>query len=173
MTTKRLTTMSMLIAMKVILSILTPVKLLNFKFTFEAFPVLVAGLLLGKLEGFMVGFIGSFLYQILFSGYGFTATTLLWVLPHAISGLVVGFIAEKRKEQLDFKTISMIAIFSALLVTTLNTLALFIDAKIYGYYSKVLVFGSIPLKIAAGILLAIIYALALPKTIVLIKKIIK
>ncbi|NLZ75628.1 MAG: folate family ECF transporter S component [Erysipelotrichia bacterium] len=173
MTTKQLTTLSMLIAMKVILSILTPIKLLNFKFTFEAFPVLVAGLLFGKLEGFMVGFIGSFLYQILFSGYGFTATTLLWVLPHAISGLVVGFIAEKRKEQLDFKTISMIAIFSALLVTTLNTLALFIDAKIYGYYSKVLVFGSIPLKIAAGILLAIIYALALPKTIVLIKKIIK
>lgn len=173
MTTKQLTTLSMLIAMKVILSILTPIKLLNFKFTFEAFPILVAGLLFGKLEGFMVGFIGSFLYQILFSGYGFTATTLLWVLPHAISGLVVGFIAEKRKEQLDFKTISMIAIFSALLVTTLNTLALFIDAKIYGYYSKVLVFGSIPLKIAAGILLAIIYALALPKTIVLIKKIIK
>jgi ECF transporter S component (folate family) len=160
----------MLIAMKVILSILTPVKLLNFKFTFEAFPVLVAGLLLGKLEGFMVGFIGSFLYQILFSGYGFTATTLLWVLPHALSGLTVGFIADKRKEQLDFKTI---AIFSALLVTTLNTLALFIDAKIYGYYSTVLVFGSIPLKIAAGILLAIIYALALPKTIALIKKTIK
>lgn len=97
MTTKRLTTISMLIAMKVILSILTPVKLLNFKFTFEAFPVLAAGLLFGGFEGFMVGFIGSFLYQLLFSGYGFTATTILWILPHAISGLAVGYIAEKKK----------------------------------------------------------------------------
>ncbi len=170
MTTKRLTTVSMLIAMKVILSILTPIKLLNFKFTFEAFPVLAAGLLLGKLDGFMVGFIGSFLYQLLFSGYGFTATTILWILPHAISGLAVGYIAEKKKDDLTFKSISLTAILSALLVTSLNTLALFIDAKVYGYYSDVLVFGSIPLKIVSGVILAVIYATVLPKTIELIKK---
>ncbi|MDI9540944.1 MAG: folate family ECF transporter S component [Bacillota bacterium] len=173
MTTKRLTTISMLIAMKVILSILTPVKLLNFKFTFEAFPILAAGLLFGKLEGFLVGFIGSFLYQLLFSGYGFTATTILWILPHALSGLAVGYLAGKKKDNLNFNTISLIAIFSALLVTTLNTLALFIDAKVYGYYSKALVFGSIPLKIISGIMLAVIYATLLPKTIELIKKIAK
>ncbi|MGI6509898.1 MAG: folate family ECF transporter S component [Erysipelotrichaceae bacterium] len=173
MTTKRLTTISMLIAMKVILSILTPIKLLNFKFTFEAFPVLAAGLLFGKLDGFMVGFIGSFLYQLLFSGYGFTATTILWILPHAISGFMVGYIAERKKNDLNFKTISLIAIFSALLVTTLNTLALFVDAKVYGYYSDVLVFGSIPLKIVSGAVLAVIYATVLPKTIELIKKIAK
>ncbi|MGB4626789.1 MAG: folate family ECF transporter S component, partial [Erysipelotrichaceae bacterium] len=164
---------SMLIAMKVILSILTPVKLLNFKFTFEAFPILAAGLLFGKLEGFLVGFIGSFLYQLLFSGYGFTATTILWILPHALSGLAVGYLAGKKKDNLNFNTISLIAIFSALLVTTLNTLALFIDAKVYGYYSKALVFGSIPLKIISGIMLAVIYATLLPKTIELIKKIAK
>ena len=111
MTTKRLTTISMLIAMKVILSILTPVKLLNFKFTFEAFPILAAGLLFGKLEGFLVGFIGSFLYQLLFSGYGFTATTILWILPHALSGLAVGYLAGKKKDNLNFNTISLIAIF--------------------------------------------------------------
>ncbi len=163
----------MLIAMKVILSILTPVKLLNFKFTFEAFPILAAGLLFGKLEGFLVGFIGSFLYQLLFSGYGFTATTILWILPHALSGLAVGYLAGKKKDNLNFNTISLIAIFSALLVTTLNTLALFIDAKVYGYYSKALVFGSIPLKIISGIMLAVIYATLLPKTIELIKKIAK
>ncbi|MGI6608024.1 MAG: folate family ECF transporter S component [Erysipelotrichaceae bacterium] len=170
MTTRRLTTISMLIAIKVILSILTPVRLLNFKFTFEAFPVLAAGLLFGRFEGFMVGFIGSFLYQILFSGYGFTATTILWILPHALSGFAVGCLAEKKKDNMNFKTISLIAVFSALLVTTLNTIALFIDAKIYGYYSSFLVFGSIPLKVFTGIILAVIYAILLPKTIELIKK---
>ncbi len=173
MTTKKLTTLSMLIAIKVILSILTPIKLLNFKFTFEAFPILIAGLLLGKFDGFIVGFVGSFLYQLLFSGYGFTPTTILWILPHAISGLTVGYLAEKTKEKLNFKIVSLIALLSALLVTSLNTLALYIDAKIYGYYSVALVFGSIPLKIISGILLAIIYATALPKTIELIKKIVK
>ncbi|MBQ6126711.1 MAG: ECF transporter S component [Erysipelotrichaceae bacterium] len=90
MNTRRLNTISMLMELYVVLSIMTPVKVANFKFTFEDFPILVAGLLFGPLDGLYVGGIGSFIYQLLFSGYGITATTPLWILQHALSGRIVG-----------------------------------------------------------------------------------
>ncbi len=170
MNTKRLTTLAMLIAVYIVLSILTPIKLSNFKFTFEAFPILVAGLLLGPVDGLLVGAIGSTIYQLLFSGYGITPTTPLWVLPHALSGLIVGLYAKYKKYDLDFKSTVFISIISALLVTTLNLLALYVDSKMFGYYSKTLVFGNIIFKIITGILLSIIYSSVLPKLLAFIKK---
>ena len=170
MNTKRLTTLAMLIAVYIVLSILTPIKLSNFKFTFEAFPILVAGLLLGPVDGLLVGAIGSTIYQLLFSGYGITPTTPLWVLPHALSGLIVGLYAKYKKYDLDFKNTVFISIISALLVTSLNLLALYVDSKMFGYYSKTLVFGNIIFKIITGILLSIIYSSVLPKLLAFLKK---
>lgn len=170
MNTKRLTSDAMLIAIYSVLSILTPIKIENFKFTLEAFPILVASLLLGPIDGLIVGGVGSLVYQLLFSGYGITATTLLWVLPHAISGLVVGLYALHKKYELNFKNISFISSVSAIIVTALNTLALYVDSKLYGYYSTVLVFSNIAIKILTGIILAIIYSSVLPKLLIFLKK---
>ena len=170
MKTRRLTTISMLTALYVVLSILTPVKVANFKFTFEAFPILVAGLLFGPLDGLYVGGIGSFIYQLLFSGYGITATTPLWILPHALSGLLIGFYAKKKDFSLNFIQTVLITGISALLVTSLNLLALYVNSKLFGYYSDVLVFGNLFFKIAVGIILAVIYSLALPKLLAYLKK---
>lgn len=152
----------MLIAIYVVLSILTPVKIQNFKFTFEAFPILVAGILFGPVDGLLVGLLGSFIYQLLFSGYGITATTPLWILPHAMSGLIIGLYARHYKHELSTLQIIVISIFSALLVTTLNTLALYIDSKLYGYYSYAMVFGSVLIKMVIGIILAVIYSGVMP-----------
>ena len=160
----------MLIAVYCVLSILTPVKIANFKFTFEAFPILVAALFSGPIDGLIVGGIGSFIYQLFFSGYGITATTPLWILPHALSGLFVGFYARSKNYKLERKQIIMISIASALLVTALNLLALYVDSKLYGYYSFALVFGNLLLKIAAGIILAVIYSSILPKLLAYLKK---
>ena len=170
MNTKRLTSLAMLIAVYCVLSILTPIKVLNFKFTLEAFPIYVASLLLGPVDGLIVGGVGSFIYQILFSGYGITATTILWVLPHAISGYVAGLYARSKNFSLDFGQTCFIVIISNLIVTALNTLALYVDSKMFGYYSQTLVFGSLGLKIITGIILAVIYSLAMPKLIALLKK---
>ena len=79
MNTKRLTTLAMMIAIYIVLSILTPIRIINFKFTFEAFPILVAGLLMGPIDGMITGAVGSFIYQLFFSGYGITPTTILWI----------------------------------------------------------------------------------------------
>lgn len=170
MNTKRLTSMAMLIAIYVVLSILTPVKIANFKFTFEAFPILVAGLLLGPVDGLMVGAIGSAIYQLLFSGYGITITTPLWILPYAISGLLVGYYSRRCNYDLNIKQLIFICIISAFTVTGLNLLALYVDSKVYGYYSDVLVFGNLIVKIIIGIILSIVYSLVLPRLISYLKK---
>ena len=170
MNTKKLTSLAMLIAVYCVLSILTPVKVANFKFTFEAFPILVAALLMGPAAGLMVGGIGSFIYQLFFSGYGITATTPLWILSHAFSGLIVGLYAKYKKFDLKNSEIIFISIVSALSVTLLNLLALYVDAKLYGYYSYALVFGNLVFKIITGILLAILYSSIMPKLLAFLKK---
>lgn len=163
MNTRRLTILAMLIAIYSVLSILTPIEIINFKLTFEAFPILVASLLLGPIEGLIVGGVGSFIYQVLFSGYGITATTFLWIIPHALSGLVVGLYAKKKNFEYSDKGLFIICCVSSIIVTTFNCLALYIDSKIYNYYSFVLVFGNLIIKYIMGCILGILFGLALPK----------
>lgn len=153
----------MLIAINVVLSILTPIKLSNFKFTFEAFPILVAGILFGPIDGLIVGTFGSAIYQIMFSGYGLMITTPLWIIPHALSGLLVGLYSKKHNYSLSNKQTILITIISAFVVTILNTLAIYIDAKVFGYYTFAYVFGSIVFKVVSGIILAIIYSLIISR----------
>lgn len=170
MKAKRLTTLSMLIALNVILSVLTPIKLSNFKLTFEAFPILIAGILLGPIDGLIVGTVGSLIYQILFSGYGLMPTTILWVIPHAVSGYLVGLYSKNHNYELNNKQTILITILSSLVVTLLNTVAIYIDAKVYGYYSFAYVFGSIIIKILTGVILAIIYSAIIPTLVKFLKK---
>ena len=42
----------------------------------------------------MVGAVGGFLNQML--TYGFTVTTLMWIFPNAVRGLLVGLYAKKH-----------------------------------------------------------------------------
>ena len=172
MTIKKMTVLAMLTAVYVVLSIRTPIKVINFKFTLEAFPVLVAGLLMGPSEGLLVGLLGSGIYQVLFSSYGITPTTPLWILPHAFSGWLCGILA-KKAGKLDTVKVIIIATVCAFCVTLLNTLALYVDSKLYGYYSAKLVLVTLLLKFAAGLILSVLYALILPKLIEQLKKIIR
>lgn len=173
MNTKRLTNLALLIAVYVVLAVMTPIRLINFKFTFEAFPVLIAGILMGAADGCLVGLLGSAIYQIFASGYGITLTTPLWILPHALSGFLVGLLAEKWRDKLDFVHLTFICSLSSLCVTAFNTLALYVDSRMFGYYSKKLVFGALFVKIVTGILLAVIYSLILPKLIDRLKRVVK
>ena len=58
------------------------------KLTFASLPGILAAMLFGPIDGFIVGFLGAFLEQMLH--FGFTPTTLLWILPPAIRGLLIG-----------------------------------------------------------------------------------
>lgn len=157
--TKRIACDAMLCAMYVALSFVS-INLPNMKLSVDSLPILVAAALLGPIDGLVVGLLGSFLNQML--TYGFTVTTLLWILPAGVRGLLVGLYAKKRNFDMTLEQTALITILSALVVTALNTLVMFIDSKIFGYYSWAYVFGAVVPRIIAGILTASAFAALLP-----------
>lgn len=140
MQTRRLTINAVLAAMCAVLGTIS-LDFGNLKLTFESFPVLIAALLFGPLDAVFVGGIGTFLYQIL--RYGFTVTTPLWILPYVLCGLVVGLYAKKHKFSLDKIQMGFIIFVGSILIFLLNTFVLYVDSKVYGYYSAVYIFGTI------------------------------
>ncbi len=159
MSVRKLSTCAMLIAMYIVLSLLS-LNLGNMKLTFDGLPIIIGALLFGPVEGALIGFLGSFTNQML--TFGFTPTTILWVLPAAVRGVIVGAYAMRRGFELDAKRLVGVVILSALVVTVLNTVVLYIDSKIYGYYSFVFVFGAVLPRIAAGVLTSLAYCAVLP-----------
>ncbi len=151
LTTKRLVTDAMLIAMYVALSLLS-INLGNMKITLDALPIIVGAALFGPVDGLLIGLLGSFMNQLL--TYGLTATTLLWIMPAAVRGLLVGWYAKKKDFALTGRQIVLIVCVSALVVTTLNTGVMYVDSKLYGYYSYAYVFGALAIRYLAGILTA-------------------
>lgn len=144
------------------------IKLGNMKISVSGLPVLVAAVLFGPGAGFLAGLLGAFLEQIV--GFGITVTTLLWILPVAIRGLIVGTYSKRRGFDLDFKRMVFITVLSALVLTALNTLALYVDSKIFNYYSAAFVFGAILPRIFAGIVSAVIFSVILPPLVKLIRR---
>ena len=79
-----------------------------------------------------VGFLSTIFYQLL--RYGVSVTTPLWILPYMLAGLVTGFYAKRRGFSLTAKQTVGIVVAAEALVTALNTLVMYIDARIYGYW---------------------------------------
>ena len=63
---------------------------------------------------------------------------------------------------MDLKQTELIVILSALAVTAANTLVMYLDSIIFGYYSYVYVFGAIIPRAFAGILTGALLAAVLP-----------
>lgn len=162
MKTKKLAMQAVFIALYIALSCLAPLNLQVIKISFAGLPVVIGALLFGPVAGLEIGLIGSFLYQILFSGYGITATTMLWVIPVGVRGLIVGWYAMKKNYHLTIKQIGFITILSALVLTFLNTIGIYIDSKIYGYYNFAYVFGATAIRIITGIATAVVFTAVTP-----------
>ncbi len=137
----------------------------NFKVTFESVPVHIGALLFGPADGMLIGGIGTFLYQLLFSGYGVTLTTVLWILPYVVCGLITGAYARKHNFQLSRAQMIAVIVLSELAITILNTFALYVDSKLYGYYSAVFVFGTLAARLALCVGKAIVYGIVMPELI--------
>ena len=73
---------------------------------------------------------------------------------------------------MSFKQTQFITISSALVVTALNTLMMYIDSKIYGYYSFAYVFGGILPRVIAGVIIAFVFGAILPEILKQIKRIV-
>ena len=168
---KRLVTNAMLIAMYVVLSLTVTINLGNMKLTLDSLPIIVGAALFGPVDGMIIGLMGSFTNQML--TYGFSATTLLWIIPAGLRGLLIGLYAKHCGFNMSFKQTQFITISSALVVTAVNTLIMYIDAKIYGYYSFAYVFGAVVPRIIAGVLIAFVFGAILPSILKPLKRIVK
>ena len=135
------------------------IDLTTIKITFESLPILIAALLFGPVDGIAVGAIGTLIYQLL--RYGFTATTFLWMLPYIICGFIAGFYAKKQKFRIPAKELTVLIVLSELTVTLLNTLVIYIDSKLYGWYYPTLITGSLVIRLVICIGKAIVFSVVL------------
>ena len=156
---RRLAADAMFAAMVTVLGLVS-ISTGNLKITVEALPVFLGALLLGPVDGLAIGGVGMLLYQLL--RYGVSATTLLWMLPYGICGLLVGLYAARRKFDLTRGQLTGITVANELLITALNTGVICVDSIIYGYYSKAVVFGMLIPRIALSIGKGVVFAVVLP-----------
>jgi ECF transporter S component (folate family) len=166
--TKRLVTNAMLIAIYFVFSLFA-IDLWGFKITIESLPVLVAAALFGPVDGLIVGLLGSFMNQML--KWGFTATTLLWILPVGMRGLLVGFYARNKSFRMTLLQTVMIVVISALAVTTLNTIVWYIDSIVYNYPYVFFVWTTV-LRYIVGVVTATILSLVLPPLLIALRKVV-
>ncbi len=141
-TARRLAADAMFAAMVTVLAA-AAIKTGNLKITIEAMPVFLGALMLGPIDGMVIGGIGTLLYQLL--SYGVTATTALWIAPYVLLGLCVGAVSARHGYACTKRQLVLLVVLGELGITALNTASLYIDSLIYGYYSPVFVFGTLPL----------------------------
>ena len=142
-----------------------------FRFTLAAFSVVLCALLYGPIDGMVVGLVGEFMAQIL-GPYGLTPTTLLWCLGETLRGGALGglavlfmknwlFLPKQSGKQLAILLASCIA--AGLLASLGQTLALYVDSKMVGYYSYAIVFGGMIWRMVTYVVLSVIFGyLSLP-----------
>lgn len=138
------------------------------KITFDSLAVTIPAMLFGPVDAFLVGFLGEFLSQLL-GQYGLTATTVLWMLPPALRGLVIGLAVIALKKAMSLDTIIhekrpyvyyLVCIVAAVLTSLGNTAAYYVDSKMFGYYNYALIFGVLGVRILSGVLSALLTATA-------------
>ena len=129
----------------------------NFALSFAGLPVIMCGFMYGPAAGFISGFFGSFLSQIL-GPYGFTVTTVLWAMPAGVLGIITGAYASREKYVLKRTSMLIMILISNLIVTLLNTGVMVIDGTIFHYLNWASLLVAVPFRIISGVLRAVIYA---------------
>lgn len=154
MKTKRLAVNGFMSALCAVLGFYA-LDMLSIKITFESIPILIGALLFGPIDGALIGGVGTLISQIV--RYGLSATTFLWMLPYIVCGFVVGFVSRQKQFNLKASWVIPTIILAELLVTGINTFALFVDSKIYGYYYPELITGMLLIRIIISIVKSVIY----------------
>lgn len=167
---KKLVLISLYTAIFVVLSIYGTVSFSGMKFTLQNLPIYIGAITLGSAPGAIIGFLGMLINQLV--TYGFSATTLFWVLPQTIIGGVCGYLFENKIVKVGGGVKFWITIIVLQVVLTiLNTVVIAVDALIYGYYNFIVVFGPFILRIMVSILVGIVYSIVIPVIVKMTKKI--
>lgn len=159
MKTRQLTLDAMLCALCAVLGYVA-LDLGNVKLTFESLPVLLGGLLFGPVDGMLVGGVGTLIYQLL--RYGVSATTLLWIIPYIVCGLIAGAWSRTSHFRQERVQTVFLVVCAELAVTGLNTIPIYVDSKLYGYYYPGIILGVLTLRVAISVGKGIAFGLILP-----------
>lgn len=159
---KRIVTDAMLIALFFVLNMVA-IKMGNIRITFASLPVILCAVLYGPADACVVAACGELLNQML--SYGFSPTLPLWLMPPVFRGLVIGLASLmilKKGGYIEKRPAFMYAacIVGALLTTVANTLAIYVDSVLYGYYSFAYVFGDAVIRIISSVVTAAVLATA-------------
>lgn len=139
------------------------------KISLSGLPIIIVSIFCGPLWAAATGFIGALVGQML--SYGFTATTLLWVLPAVMRGITMGVLFAAFKKSTKPWILGLEIWISAIVVTLFNTLAMLVEQKLYGYYSSyVAIFGAVPSRIFTGTVTALVLTLIVPVVIYALEK---
>lgn len=140
----------------------------NFKLPIAMIPTVIAAVVCGPFWGAATGLIGAFIPQMVM--YGLTPTTPLWIAPAVIRGIIMGWLFIAFHRSMNRGVLSFEIIVSSLAVTAVNTLAMYVDSKLYHYYSYAYVFGGIIPRIIISVIASVILALFMPPIVTLMKK---
>ena len=88
LTVRKLVMIAMLTAVYVVLCLVGTIRLWWMNISVASLPLIISAMLFGPLGGLLVGLLGSFLEQLL--TYGLMATTVLWLVPNTVRGLLLG-----------------------------------------------------------------------------------
>lgn len=168
-TTKQLVTVAVLAAIYAVLSAVS-FGTNNFHVSVQSLATLVGAALLGPIPGFLVGFIGEFIHQLI--AYGLDPTTILWTLPYALEGLLAGVLCSKAGS-LDLKKFVPIIIVSEIVLTVLITPVNAISALIQGWYYPGIILGGLGLRFAITAVRIVVYIIVLPILYNALKKAVK
>lgn len=162
-TVRRLVLDAVLIALYVLLGFLKIPIGNMLRINLASFAVTVCAVAFSPIDGLIVGFMGEFLSQIL-GPYGMTPTTALWALPEAVRGLLLGvFMLIFVKKQLTAdrllksKAISwylIACVIAGIIASLLNTFALYVDSKMFGYYNHYMVFGVLLIRLTLAVVMS-------------------
>lgn len=167
---RKIVLMALYIALFAILSFYGTINFHELKITLQNIPIYIASITLGMIPGAIVGFAGMFIHQLL--AYGFTATTLLWVLPQTILGALAGYLFEKRIVRMDqTNRFAVTILLLQLMLTLLNTIIYTLDSLLYGYFNYLLIFGPIVIKLMLSIITGVVYFVVIPIIVNVEKKI--
>lgn len=139
------------------------------KISFSALPIIIVAIFGGPFWGATTGFVGSFIAQLL--TYGLTATTALWMIPDIVRGLIMGWLFRAFKCSTKKGILILETSIASIVATILNTGAMLVEQKLYGYYQSYLaIYVAVPTRTIVGIVTAIIIAVVLPTIVNALRK---
>ena len=174
--TKKMAVNSMLAAVYFALSMLA-IPMGGLKLTFEHLPIIITALLFGPLDALIVGALGELINQMM--TFGFTPTTILWMAPAMFRGLSMGLCAKFLSKHVGLNAVIeeklpvafiVTCVVSGLICSLINTFTLYVDSKMFGYYSYAMVFGVFWVRMAASAVSSVLMSIAGKPVVVALRK---